>query len=130
MEMIRHEGERKQFPATANDRIFQVVAQFLPIGIIPKDRLSRVSTRHHMVDSAGGTKPLIFIFITVMIDAIGLGIIIPVMPGLLMELTGEGISRVAAVSGRVRQGTDHLVELHDRAGPAVGHDEGRRVRFR
>ena len=26
---------------------------FLPIGIIPKDRLSRVSTRHHMVDSAG-----------------------------------------------------------------------------
>jgi hypothetical protein len=53
MEMIRHEDKRKQFPAAANDRIFQVVAQFLPIGIIPKDRLSRVSTRHHMVDSAG-----------------------------------------------------------------------------
>jgi hypothetical protein len=40
MEMIRHEDERKQFPPAANDRIFQVVAQFLSIGIIPKDRLS------------------------------------------------------------------------------------------
>lgn len=41
---------------------------------------------------------LAFIFVTLLIDTIGLGIIIPVMPELIRELTGEGLD-VAAVYG-------------------------------
>ena len=41
---------------------------------------------------------LLFIFITLLIDVIGIGIIIPVVPALIEKLTGEGIS-VAAIYG-------------------------------
>ncbi|MDB5269040.1 MAG: transporter [Hymenobacter sp.] len=40
-----------------------------------------------------------FIFITILIDVIGLGIIIPVVPKLIEQLTGEGLSRAAIYSG-------------------------------
>lgn len=33
---------------------------------------------------------LLFIFITILVDVIGIGIILPIIPGLIMELTGEG----------------------------------------
>jgi len=39
-----------------------------------------------------------FIFITVLLDALGFGIILPVLPKLIVELTGEGLGR-AALSG-------------------------------
>ncbi|MBK9491482.1 MAG: TCR/Tet family MFS transporter [Haliscomenobacter sp.] len=42
---------------------------------------------------------LTFIFITMLIDVIGLGIIIPVMPKLIMELSGEGLSSAARYGG-------------------------------
>lgn len=42
---------------------------------------------------------LIFIFITVLVDVIGLGIIIPVLPSLIMELTGEGLSTASRYGG-------------------------------
>ena len=42
---------------------------------------------------------IIFIFITVLIDVIGLGIIIPVMPSLLVELTGAELYNAAQVAG-------------------------------
>lgn len=35
---------------------------------------------------------LLFIFITVLVDVIGIGIIIPIIPDLIMELTGKGIA--------------------------------------
>ena len=34
---------------------------------------------------------LLFIFITILVDVIGIGIILPIIPELIMELTGEGI---------------------------------------
>ena len=40
-----------------------------------------------------------FIFITILIDVIGLGIIIPVIPTLIRQLTGEGLSQAAVYSG-------------------------------
>lgn len=40
-----------------------------------------------------------FIFITLLLDVIGLGIIIPVIPKLIEELTGEGLSRAAEYGG-------------------------------
>ena len=40
-----------------------------------------------------------FIFITLLIDVSGLGIIIPVVPTLIRQLTGEGLSQAAVYSG-------------------------------
>ncbi len=42
---------------------------------------------------------LIFIFITIMVDVIGIGIIIPVFPSLIEELTGQGLSEASAWGG-------------------------------
>jgi DHA1 family tetracycline resistance protein-like MFS transporter len=42
---------------------------------------------------------LAFIFVTILIDVIGLGIIIPVVPKLIEQLTGEGLSRASIYSG-------------------------------
>lgn len=44
-------------------------------------------------------KALTFIFITVLIDVIGLGIIIPVLPDLIKELTGGSVSEASRYSG-------------------------------
>jgi len=44
-------------------------------------------------------KAIVFILITVFIDTVGLGIIIPVMPELILELTGEGLSSAAIYAG-------------------------------
>ena len=42
---------------------------------------------------------LIFIFITVLIDCIGIGLIVPVVPKLIEELTGQGLSVAAQYGG-------------------------------
>ena len=42
---------------------------------------------------------LAFIVITVLLDSIGFGIIIPVLPELIMELTGDGLSDAAQYGG-------------------------------
>src|SRR5262245_6254251 len=42
---------------------------------------------------------VLFIFITVLIDSIGIGIIMPVLPELIMELTGQGVSRASMYGG-------------------------------
>jgi DHA1 family tetracycline resistance protein-like MFS transporter len=42
---------------------------------------------------------VIFIFVTVLVDAIGFGIILPVMPELIMKLTGEGLSQASIDGG-------------------------------
>ena len=46
-----------------------------------------------------GRNALVFIFITVLIDMIGLGIIIPVLPQLIMDLTGLPLPRAALWGG-------------------------------
>ena len=40
-----------------------------------------------------------FIFITILVDIIGLGVIIPVLPKLIAQLTGGGISDSAKIGG-------------------------------
>src|ERR1041384_1454805 len=52
-----------------------------------------------MPRAASGKSAVLFIFLTVLVDTIGLGIILPVMPDLIMHLTGEGISRAAMYGG-------------------------------
>ncbi|MEE9371987.1 MAG: TCR/Tet family MFS transporter [Saprospiraceae bacterium] len=44
-------------------------------------------------------KAILFIFITILIDVIGLGIIIPVFPSLIQELTGADLSAASAYGG-------------------------------
>ncbi len=46
-----------------------------------------------------GRHALIFIFFTVLIDSIGFGIILPVMPSLLTALTGETTAQVTLIAG-------------------------------
>ncbi|MBO0932214.1 TCR/Tet family MFS transporter [Fibrella aquatilis] len=42
---------------------------------------------------------LVFIFITILVDCIGIGLIVPVVPKLIEELTGEGLSAAAQYGG-------------------------------
>ena len=42
---------------------------------------------------------IVFVAITVLLDTIGFGLILPVQPALLVELTGESVSRVATYGG-------------------------------
>ena len=42
---------------------------------------------------------LTFIFITMLVDTIGLGIIIPVTPAIIAQLTGQGLSDAARWGG-------------------------------
>jgi len=42
---------------------------------------------------------LAFIFVTVLVDAVGFGIILPVLPQLIMELTGVSVDRAALYGG-------------------------------
>lgn len=46
-----------------------------------------------------GRKALVFIAVTVLLDVIGLGLILPVLPALLVDLTGQSLSRVAVYGG-------------------------------
>lgn len=52
-----------------------------------------------MTTATAGKRAVLFIFITVLLDTIGFGIIIPVVPELIMELTGEALSRAAIYGG-------------------------------
>lgn len=45
------------------------------------------------------TRALTFIFITVLIDVIGLGIILPVLPDLIIELSGKPLNEAGAIAG-------------------------------
>lgn len=44
-------------------------------------------------------RPLFFIFLTILIDCIGIGIIIPTLPALIQSLSGENISTAASYGG-------------------------------
>jgi len=50
-----------------------------------------------MADS--NKKSLQFIFLTILIDCLGIGIIIPVMPKLIMQLTGGNVSEASTYGG-------------------------------
>jgi MFS transporter, DHA1 family, tetracycline resistance protein len=52
-----------------------------------------------MTRTAAGRKAVLFIFVTILVDAIGFGVIMPVVPKLIMALTGEGVSRASLYGG-------------------------------
>lgn len=52
-----------------------------------------------MSSRPAGNAAFVFIFIAVLVDSIGFGIILPVLPRLIMELTGVTVDRAAAFGG-------------------------------
>ena len=52
-----------------------------------------------MSDTSKTNRALAFIFVTILIDSIGFGIVTPVFPGLIMALTGKDIAAAAPISG-------------------------------
>ncbi|HKQ96430.1 MAG TPA: TCR/Tet family MFS transporter [Candidatus Polarisedimenticolia bacterium] len=52
-----------------------------------------------MTLNRSGRGAVIFIFLTVLVDTIGFGIILPVTPRLVMELSGEGLAKAAIYGG-------------------------------
>ena len=52
-----------------------------------------------MTPAGAPRRAILFIFVTVLIDSIGFGVIIPVLPSLLRELTGTSLSEAAVTSG-------------------------------
>ena len=52
-----------------------------------------------MSSPQAGKSAFVFVFITVLVDSIGFGIILPVLPRLIMQLTGVSIDRAAAYGG-------------------------------
>jgi DHA1 family tetracycline resistance protein-like MFS transporter len=51
------------------------------------------------VSQAAGRRALVFVVITVLIDIVGFGLILPVLPRLLVELTGDSVSQAAIDGG-------------------------------
>lgn len=52
-----------------------------------------------MAEKRPGANAVIFILVTVLLDTIGFGIIIPVMPDLIMSLTGKDLGAAAPMNG-------------------------------
>lgn len=52
-----------------------------------------------MEETSSQNKALIVIFVTVLLNSIGFGIIIPVMPQLIMEVSGQGLAEAAIFNG-------------------------------
>jgi len=44
-------------------------------------------------------RAVLFVLVTVLLDTIGFGLIMPVMPQLIVELTGKGLSEAAIYGG-------------------------------
>src|SRR5207245_1409664 len=55
--------------------------------------------RRTMSPRSPGKHALVFVAITVLLDAIGFGLILPVLPTLLVQLTGAAVSRAAIYGG-------------------------------
>src|SRR5256886_10112367 len=51
-----------------------------------------------------GRGAFVFIFVAVLVDSIGFGIILPALPRLIMQLTGVSVDRAAVYGGRLHLG--------------------------
>ena len=51
------------------------------------------------MSSVTGIKGVYFVLVVIFIDCLGLGLIIPVMPDLIMGISGENVSRAAWYGG-------------------------------
>ena len=54
-----------------------------------------------MTNKPPGKNAIFFVFLTVLINMIGFGVIMPVMPQLIMEITGDGLAEAARWGGKL-----------------------------
>ena len=66
--------------------------------------------------------PITFILITVVLDAMGIGLIMPVMPDLIQEVEGAGLSNAAVWGGVL---ATIFAAMQFLFGPTVGNLSGR-----
>src|SRR6185503_1669409 len=59
----------------------------------------RVCTRHHATVITRQKAAFVFIFITVLLDMVSFGMIIPVFPQLILQLQGGDMAGAAAIFG-------------------------------
>ena len=52
-----------------------------------------------MLSRSPGRFAVLFILITILLDAITFGILVPVLPALITELTGENLGKAATYNG-------------------------------
>ncbi len=62
--------------------------------------------------------PIVFIFLTVLLDAIGIGLIFPVMPDLMIEVTGSSLAEAAFWGGAM---ITSFAVMQFLCGPIVGN---------
>lgn len=62
--------------------------------------------------------PIVFILFTVFLDAIGIGLIMPIMPDLLLEVSGEDLGNAAIWGGIL---TTSFAVMQFVAGPTIGN---------
>ncbi|MEL6992099.1 MAG: tetracycline resistance MFS efflux pump, partial [Pseudomonadota bacterium] len=62
--------------------------------------------------------PVVFILLTVMIDAMGIGLIIPVMPGLILDVQGGDLANAALWGGLL---SFSFAVMQFTCGPLVGN---------
>ena len=62
-------------------------------------RVATLNFYHYKRNSMSHKYTITFVFITLLIDSIGFGIILPVMPQLIMGVSGQGLSDAARFGG-------------------------------
>ena len=62
-------------------------------------RVATLNVCHYKNNSMSHKYTITFVFITLLIDSIGFGIILPVMPQLIMGVSGQGLSEAARFGG-------------------------------
>src|SRR5690349_8606573 len=61
--------------------------------------MTNTSSEEKAAAPASNRRAVVFIFITLLIDSIGFGLIMPVVPDLIMQITGEGLGAAAQYGG-------------------------------
>src|SRR5436309_12300737 len=89
-------GKPRKIATRRSQRVRDPTAIIVPSSPGPRQR---EGSHPSMTQTKISSSAVFFIFTTVLLDTIGFCIILPVLPGLIMELTGKGLSAAAIYGG-------------------------------
>src|SRR5213594_3142004 len=89
-------GKPRKIATRRSQRVRDPTAIIAPSRPGPRQR---EGSHPSMTQTKISSSAVFFIFTTVLLDTIGFGIILPVLPGLIMDLTGKGLSAAAIYGG-------------------------------
>src|SRR5437667_4895704 len=89
-------GKPRKIATRRSRRVRDPMATIAPSRPGPRQR---EGSHPLMTQTKISSSAVFFIFTTVLLDTIGFGILLPVLPGLIMELTGKGLSAAAIYGG-------------------------------